>query len=104
MYVDSCTECKNGENFRVFPWYGPESDGFGFKLYCPDCGWSEVINMKELILKPQFIDRGGYTVYHIHERDGEKRYYSAGQLVGQVRLKMYAEDFKMLEWVKSDDE
>ena len=59
--------------------------------------------MKELILKPQFIDRAGYTVYHIHERSTEKRYYSPGQLIGQVRLKSGTEEFRMLEWVESED-
>ena len=59
--------------------------------------------MKELILKPQFVDRAGRTVFFIHERSGEKRYYTPGKLVGQVRFKPDDEEFSMLEWVESED-
>lgn len=42
--------------------------------------------MKTLILKPQFIDRGGYTVYFVYEDDPNCRITRPGRLVGQMRF------------------
>ena len=42
--------------------------------------------MKTLILKPQFIDRAGRTVYTIYEDDPECRVLKAGHMIGQVRF------------------
>lgn len=42
--------------------------------------------MKALILMPQFIDRGGNTVYLVHEDDPDCRVLKAGHLLGQVRF------------------
>ena len=42
--------------------------------------------MKTLILKPQFIDRAGRTVFHVHEDDPDCRVLKAGHMLGQVRF------------------
>ncbi len=65
--------------------------------------------VNELILKPQFVDRKGRTVYFIHERSGEKRYYSVGDLVGQVRLtgpggSEDGSETAEIEWMPPEDE
>ena len=43
--------------------------------------------MKKLILIPQFVDRGGKTVYAVHEDDQGCRTIRAGTLVGQMRIR-----------------
>lgn len=42
--------------------------------------------MKPLILLPQFVDRGGNTVYHVHEDDPDCRVLKAGKLIGLMRF------------------
>ena len=50
--------------------------------------------MKELILKPQFVDRGGNTVYNIHRFRGSRP-------IGQIRMSVGDTDpTASIEWVK----
>ena len=43
------------------------------------------MNQKILLLIPQFTDRGGRTVYYIHER-AEGRYITPGKMLGEIRM------------------
>jgi hypothetical protein len=60
--------------------------------------------MKELIFKPQFTDRAGRMVYHIHERSGEKRYYSPGALIGMARFTIGSTEPIEIEWLSGEDD
>ena len=42
--------------------------------------------MKALILLPQFIDRAGRVVFHVHADDPDCRVLNAGHMLGQVRF------------------
>lgn len=42
--------------------------------------------MRDMILKPQFIDRGGNTVYLVYEDDPDCRILRPGKMLGQVRF------------------
>jgi hypothetical protein len=41
--------------------------------------------MNKLILIPQFIDRGGRTVFNVYEDDPDCRTMRAGKFIGQMR-------------------
>jgi len=42
--------------------------------------------MNALILLPQFVDRGGNTVFHVHEDDPDCRILRAGKMIGLMRF------------------
>lgn len=50
--------------------------------------------MQKLLLRPQFIDRGGKTVYNIHLDSGK------GALIGQIRFTIHDNESRYadLEW------
>jgi hypothetical protein len=52
-----------------------------------------------LILVPQFIDRSGRTVYHIHEDNPESRTLSVGKFIGVIRMDRDDNLQPEVEWV-----
>jgi hypothetical protein len=63
----------------------------------------KLTSRKELIFKSQFTDRGGRTVFHIHERSGEKRYYSPGPMIGVARFIPGESESIEVEWLPEQE-
>jgi hypothetical protein len=55
-----------------------------------------------LILKPQFIDRGGRTVYNVYEDDPDCRILRPGKFIGQMRWDHDKESDPQFEEVQGD--
>jgi hypothetical protein len=54
---------------------------------------------------PQFIDRGGNTVYHVHHADPDCRILRAGKMIAMTRYNestMEMQSFEPLEQIEID--
>jgi len=61
--------------------------------------------MQKLIMIPQFVDRGGNTVYHVHVADPDCRTLRAGKLIAMTRYNettMEMQAFEPLEQLDLD--
>ena len=59
--------------------------------------------MNRIILLPQYVDRDGRPVYHMHKENTETRTLTPGEFIGVIRFKE-DEDTAWMEWGESSQQ